>query len=31
VSWRPEHSFLLEGSQDVHAGDETANIRGSEV
>jgi spermidine/putrescine transport system ATP-binding protein len=26
VSWRPEHAFLLEGSQDVHAGDETASI-----
>jgi spermidine/putrescine transport system ATP-binding protein len=24
VSWRPEYSFLLEGSQDVHAGDEAA-------
>ena len=22
VSWRPEHTFVLEGSQDVHAGDE---------
>lgn len=22
VSWRPEHSFVLEGTQDVHAGDE---------
>jgi spermidine/putrescine transport system ATP-binding protein len=31
VSWRPEHSFLLEGSQDVHAGDETADLRGAEV
>ena len=24
VSWRPEHSFVLEGSQDIQAGDEVA-------
>ena len=24
VSWRPEHSFVLEGSQDIDAGDEVA-------